>query len=108
MRQLATQGLTIERLDPGWLIRLLSVITDPNVAFILLMVGIYGLIFEFSTPGAIAPGVVGTICLAARPLCPQHAADQLHRPRLDAAGDRLPAAHAPSAIAAMEAELRAG
>jgi Membrane-bound serine protease (ClpP class) len=60
---LATKGLTIERLDPGWLIRLLSVITDPNVAFILLMVGIYGLIFEFSTPGAIAPGVVGTICL---------------------------------------------
>src|SRR6266849_557031 len=63
MRHLATKGLTIERLDPGWLIRLLSVITDPNVAFILLMVGIYGLIFEFSTPGAIAPGVVGTICL---------------------------------------------
>jgi membrane-bound serine protease (ClpP class) len=62
-RQLATKGLTIERLDLGWLIRLLSVITDPNVAFILLMVGIYGLIFEFSTPGAIAPGVVGTICL---------------------------------------------
>jgi membrane-bound serine protease (ClpP class) len=62
-RQLATKGLTIERLDPGRLIRLLSVITDPNVAFVLLMVGIYGLIFEFSTPGAIAPGVVGTICL---------------------------------------------
>jgi membrane-bound serine protease (ClpP class) len=40
MRRLATKGLTIERLDPGWLIRLLSVITDPNVAFILLMVGI--------------------------------------------------------------------
>ena len=63
MRQLATKGLTIERLDPGWLIRFLSVITDPNVAFILLMVGIYGLILEFSSPGAIAPGVVGTICL---------------------------------------------
>ena len=62
-RQLATKGLTIERLDPGWLIRLLSVITNPNVAFILLIIGIYGLIFEFSNPGAIAPGVVGTICL---------------------------------------------
>jgi membrane-bound serine protease (ClpP class) len=62
-RQLATKGLTIERLDPGWLIRFLSVITDPNVAFILLLVGIYGLIFEFSSPGAIAPGVVGTICV---------------------------------------------
>jgi membrane-bound serine protease (ClpP class) len=63
IRQLATKGLTIERLDPGWLIRFLSVITDPNVAFILLIVGIYGLIFEFSTPGAIAPGVIGTISL---------------------------------------------
>ena len=63
MRQLATKGLTIERIDPGWLIRLLSVITNPNVAFILLMVGIYGLIFEFSNPGAIAPGVIGTISL---------------------------------------------
>lgn len=62
-RQLATKGLAVERLDPGWLIRFLSVITDPNVAFILLLVGIYGLIFEFTTPGAIAPGVIGTICL---------------------------------------------
>lgn len=63
VRQLTTKSLTIERLDPGWLIRLLSLITDPNVAFILLIVGIYGLIFEFSTPGAIAPGVIGAICL---------------------------------------------
>jgi membrane-bound serine protease (ClpP class) len=62
-RPLATAGLTVERLDPGWLIRFLSVITDPNVAFILLIVGVYGLIFEFSTPGAVAPGVIGTICL---------------------------------------------
>jgi membrane-bound serine protease (ClpP class) len=63
VRQLATKGLTIERLDPGPLIRFLSVITNPNVAFILLVIGIYGLIFEFSSPGAVAPGVVGTICL---------------------------------------------
>jgi membrane-bound serine protease (ClpP class) len=63
VRRLVTKGVTIERVDPGWLIRLLSVITDPNVAFILLLVGIYGLILEFSSPGAIAPGVVGTIAL---------------------------------------------
>ena len=53
----------IEAIDPGWISQFLAVITDPNVAFILLMVGIYGLIFEFMSPGAVAPGVVGTICL---------------------------------------------
>ena len=62
-RPLATRGLTVETLQPGWLIRLLSVITDPNVAAILMLVGVYGLIFEFTSPGAVAPGVVGTITL---------------------------------------------
>lgn len=62
-RTLATSDATIETYDPGWISRLLSVVTDPNVAFILLLVGIYGIIFEFTSPGAVAPGVVGTICL---------------------------------------------
>jgi len=62
-RPLATRELTVETLEPGWFIRLLSVITDPNIAVILMLIGTYGLIFEFSTPGAIAPGVVGMICL---------------------------------------------
>jgi membrane-bound serine protease (ClpP class) len=62
-QRLATQNAVIEAVDPGWISRFLAVITDPNVAFILLMVGIYGLIFEFMSPGAVAPGVVGTICL---------------------------------------------
>lgn len=62
-RRLATKDAVIEAVDPGWISRFLAVITDPNVAFILLMVGIYGLIFEFVSPGAVAPGVVGTICL---------------------------------------------
>jgi len=61
--RLATRDDVVEALDPGWISRFLAVITDPNVAFILLMVGIYGLIFEFMSPGAVAPGVVGTICL---------------------------------------------
>ncbi|MCK1653580.1 nodulation protein NfeD [Bradyrhizobium sp. 149] len=60
---LATQNAVIEAVDPGWISRFLAVITDPNVSFILLMVGIYGLIFEFMSPGAVAPGIVGAICL---------------------------------------------
>jgi membrane-bound serine protease (ClpP class) len=62
-RRLATAGLPIRHEEPSWLIRLLATITDPNVAFILMMVGVYGLIFEFSNPGTVAPGVVGAICL---------------------------------------------
>lgn len=62
-RHLATKDATIETIDPGWISQFLSIITNPNVAFILLLVGIYGLIFEFMSPGAVAPGVVGTICL---------------------------------------------
>ena len=57
------KGLPVETLEPGWLIELLSVITDPNIAVILMLVGVYGLVFEFSSPGAVAPGVIGTICL---------------------------------------------
>ena len=60
---LATKGLPVETLEPGWFIRLLSVITDPNIAIILMLVGVYGIVFEFTSPGAVAPGVIGTICL---------------------------------------------
>ncbi|MGY3488420.1 membrane-bound serine protease (ClpP class) [Bradyrhizobium sp. USDA 4011] len=62
-QRLATKDAVIEAIEPSWLSRVLAVITDPNIAFVLLMVGIYGLIFEFMSPGAVAPGVVGTICL---------------------------------------------
>ncbi|WP_114945824.1 NfeD family protein [Microvirga calopogonii] len=62
-RRLATASLPIRHEEPSWLIRLLATITDPNVAFILMMVGVYGLIFEFSNPGTVAPGVTGAICL---------------------------------------------
>ncbi|UCI34325.1 NfeD family protein [Mesorhizobium sp. B4-1-4] len=60
---LATKGLPVETLEPGWFIRLLFVITDPNTAVILMLVGVYGIVFEFTSPGAVAPGVIGTICL---------------------------------------------
>lgn len=61
--RLATAGQRIVELKPDWKMRLMSTITDPNVAFILMMLGIYGIIFEFMNPGAVAPGVVGGISL---------------------------------------------
>lgn len=60
---LDTGGATVEVLEPGWRTQVLSVITDPNIAFLLLLVGVYGLIFEFMSPGSIGPGVVGAVAL---------------------------------------------
>ncbi|MGF1643787.1 MAG: nodulation protein NfeD [Thiotrichales bacterium] len=60
---LATRDLPVEVVTADWRTELLSVITDPNVAYIMLLLGIYGLIFEFSNPGYIVPGVVGAISL---------------------------------------------
>lgn len=60
---LSTAGLTIERRDPDWRSRLLAVITDPNVAYILMILGIYGLFFELASPGFVLPGVIGAIAL---------------------------------------------
>jgi len=62
-RQLDTQGMFLEQMEPDWRNRLLSILTDPNVAYILMLIGIYGLIFEFSNPGALIPGILGAICL---------------------------------------------
>lgn len=60
---LATKGLAVETLEPDWFTQLLSVITNPNIAVVLMLVGVYGLVFEFISPGAVAPGVVGATCL---------------------------------------------
>jgi membrane-bound serine protease (ClpP class) len=60
---LATAGLLVERVDPDWRTRLLSVITDPNIAYFLLLIGFYGIIFEFANPGSLFPGVIGATCL---------------------------------------------
>jgi membrane-bound serine protease (ClpP class) len=50
-------------IEPDWKNRFLAAITDPGVALILMMIGIYGLFFEFSNPGFVLPGVAGAICL---------------------------------------------
>ena len=60
---LDTQGLTLVAIEPDWRNRILTVITDPNVAYILMLIGIYGLFFEFANPGFILPGVAGAISL---------------------------------------------
>ncbi|HKP22800.1 MAG TPA: nodulation protein NfeD [Dongiaceae bacterium] len=62
-RKLATAGLAITEVALDWRTRLLSVITDPNIAYLLMLIGVYGLIFELSNPGVILPGVMGGICL---------------------------------------------
>jgi len=62
-RTLDTRDAAVTALEPDWRNRLLAVITDPSIALILMMLGMYGLIFEFSNPGYVLPGVVGAICL---------------------------------------------
>ncbi|GAB4141318.1 MAG: nodulation protein NfeD [Sphingomonadales bacterium] len=60
---LATEGLSVQPLEPDWRTKILAAITNPNVALILMMIGIYGLIFEFMNPGAVYPGTIGAISL---------------------------------------------
>lgn len=60
---LRTAHARVVPVTPNWRTRLLGVITNPSVAYVLMLVGIYGLVFEFMNPGAVVPGVVGGICL---------------------------------------------
>jgi len=60
---LHVRGLPVDRVEPGFRQRLLAVLAEPSVAYILLMLGFYGLLFELQNPGAILPGIVGGICL---------------------------------------------
>jgi membrane-bound serine protease (ClpP class) len=60
---LQTADAVVEVLEPDWRSRFLAVITNPNVAYILMLIGVYGLIFELANPGSLVPGVIGGICL---------------------------------------------
>jgi membrane-bound serine protease (ClpP class) len=62
-RILATADIEIERAEPGFMSKVLGAISNPNVALILMLVGIYGLIFELMNPGSVFPGVIGAISL---------------------------------------------
>jgi len=61
--KLATAGLSVERIDPDWRTKLLSVITHPTIAYGLLLIGLYGLLLEGYNPGVMFPGVIGVISL---------------------------------------------
>lgn len=55
--------VAVEAIEPGWRLKILGAVASPEIALLLLLVGIYGLVFEGWNPGAIVPGVVGVICL---------------------------------------------
>ncbi len=62
-RTLNTAGARIVTLEPDWRSRVLSAIADPNIAYLLMLAGIFGIFFEFSNPGFVLPGVAGAISL---------------------------------------------
>ncbi|QSN63650.1 nodulation protein NfeD [Caballeronia sp. M1242] len=62
-RVLTTREASVVAFQPDWRNRFLAAITDPSVALILMMIGMYGLFFEFANPGYVLPGVAGAICL---------------------------------------------
>jgi len=60
---LKTTGVAVKTIPMSFRDQLLSILSDPNIAYILFMLGVFGLLAEFSRPGAISPGVIGGICL---------------------------------------------
>jgi membrane-bound serine protease (ClpP class) len=63
LRKLGKSNAQVVQVDVDWRTRILGVITNPSVAYILILLGIYALIFEFTNPGLVLPGVVGAICV---------------------------------------------
>ncbi len=60
---LKTAGVPVQSIPEGLLFRILKYIADPNIAFILMMIGLAGIYFELAHPGVVLPGVIGAICL---------------------------------------------
>lgn len=62
-KQISTAGASIIREEMGLRHKILDFISDPNVAYMLMLIGFYGIFFELTNPGSIFPGVIGAICL---------------------------------------------
>ena len=62
-KTLHTKNATVQSLEMGFFQKVLSRLSDPNISYIIMMLGFYGLIFELFSPGAIFPGIIGVICL---------------------------------------------
>ncbi len=60
---LKTAGAPVKRISEGLRYRILKYVADPNIAFILMMIGLAGIYFELAHPGVVLPGVIGAICL---------------------------------------------
>ncbi|OVZ55049.1 serine protease [Pigmentiphaga sp. NML080357] len=60
---LETRGAEVVPVEPNWRTRFLAIITNPNIAYILMLLGIYGIIFELMSPGSVFPGVLGAVAL---------------------------------------------
>jgi membrane-bound serine protease (ClpP class) len=63
LKKLKKADAQVVQVEVDWRTRILGVITNPSVAYLLILVGIYALIFEFTSPGMVLPGVVGAICI---------------------------------------------
>jgi membrane-bound serine protease (ClpP class) len=61
--RLALANAPVVAIEPDWRGRILAVLSDPSIALVLMMIGLYGLVFEFANPGFVVPGVVGGVCL---------------------------------------------
>ncbi len=62
-KTIAAEDVEIKKFEMDWRERLFDHVSNPNIAYIFMLLGIYGLIYELANPGAILPGVIGGICL---------------------------------------------
>jgi membrane-bound serine protease (ClpP class) len=60
---LATKDAQVAQIEPDWRTRFLGVITNPEIAYVLMLLGVYGIIFELMSPGAVFPGILGAVAL---------------------------------------------